>query len=172
MVELNIHILTSDGFKHIDWVKKSIVPLPEIRSFEFNEPRNYKQSDQFDLTRLCELELTRSRWYDINLFPFPEEMKLILAKFTNYFILEAGFYTQVGVLLIKLKFRAVKTGVCDLDEIGKVILKIVKEDEEICNEIRAKTLLFDKSSKLEMRVGDSLTFYLTKEITVHYEETI
>jgi len=48
-----------------------------------------------------------------------------------------------------------------LKELG-VNLLIKKKDEEVSIEIKRKGLAYDLDNQLEMRVGDILTFYLSK----------
>lgn len=171
-VDLNIKFFSGNSFKEVKWLDMIVVPRNPSVSFELNKTRDYKESEYFDLTRICEIELAKSRWIDLNQFDYISELDKILKVFSEVFEFKEGFFAHNGIFLLKLVFEAKNQGHCDLSECGRILLKVKGATKKVKNEVRVKTLMIDRSSTLEMRQGDRMTFYLAKDFEPEIDNDI
>ena len=80
---------------------------------------------------------------------------------SNFKILRV-LYDDIGYLVFKVFLKAFKSGEIDnKDEIGiKFIIR--QRNDIVLNEIKKNDLLFEQRNDFELRVGDTIIFYLTK----------
>lgn len=91
---------------------------------------------------------------------------LILNKinllFQPNFEVKEVWFDDIGYLIFKISLIAVKKGqLHSFIELG-ILINILNENDAISNEVKKNCLLFDRKNELQCRIGDNLTFYLSK----------
>lgn len=125
-------------------------------------PSRTRDATSEDNPRICEYEDLCNHWKNLGLL---EEKELVAKQLSNVFepcfqIVNVHF-EDVGYLIFKVILKAVLTGeINGKPELG-IELVIKEKNDEIVNEIKKNDLLFERRNKFELRVGDTIIFYLT-----------
>lgn len=126
------------------------------------EIRNYKSIDCFDLKRICETEIQKSVWKTELTQKAKEISNLIENWLKPYFVVTYVVFDDSDFLKVRLETKAVSKGLCNLIEWFEMVV-LVKEDNAVCNEVVKKSLFAGRKDKLEMKIGDRLTIYVSCE---------
>ena len=113
--------------------------------------------------RICEYENVCYHWKNLSFLKEKNEVMIQLESiFNSNFKIIRVLYDDIGYLVFKVFLKAFKSGEIDnKDEIGiKFIIR--QRDDIVLNEIKKNDLLFEQRNDFELRVGDTIIFYLTK----------
>ena len=119
--------------------------------------------------RICQYEYSCRHWklFNKNNFKLNELIKKIKNYFQkNFMIKEMTYNDNTTFLIVKLNLVANSHGIFEfnnIDNISETHIIIRNKDEIIQNEINKNNIPFEKRQILEIRVGDSLTVYLSLE---------
>jgi hypothetical protein len=132
-----------------------------VSDIQMNKSNALLQNNK-DYSMFCELEYVRSKWRDIQFF---HGRNVVLARINNmfksFFEIKNGHYDDVGYYLFKFEMIARVPGRTTYSrEIGLDII-IKGEYDVTVNEVKKNDLLFEKINFLELRVGDTLIFYIS-----------
>jgi len=169
---LNINLFSDKGLvKRIKWSKiliedldESIVNYFNKDEFSIREIKSHREVLDFDLSRYCELEIIKSRWLTLkgNLTDHDLIINKINSLFEPNFKVNDIWFDDIGYLIFKISLTAVKKGqLHSFLELG-ILIEVLNESEIISNEVKKNCLLYDRKNELQLRVGDSLYFYLSK----------
>jgi hypothetical protein len=132
--------------------------------YSIKEIMEKREVFDFDLSRFCELEIIKSKWITLkgNLTDHDLIMNKICLLFEPYFKIEEVWFDDIGYLIFKISLTAIKKGqLHSFLELG-ILIEVLSVNEQISNEVKKNCLLFDRKNELQCRVGDHLTFYLSK----------
>ena len=173
-IELNINLLTDKGVvKKVKWSNLLVEEIPlqtelpdqEIMSTGYyQEFQNKREVLDYDLSRFCELEIVKSKWLTLkgNLTDYDLILNKINALFEPYLKVNDVQFDDVGYLIFKIKLIAVKKGqLPSYAELG-ILIEVISENEPIVNEVKKNSLIFDRKNQLQLRIGDHMIFYLSK----------
>ena len=95
------------------WQKLVTVPIPKINFLNFNEGHRYREIADLNLSRFCELELTKNKWTDVALSK--DETVIHYAKNIQnllypMFCVHKMQYDDLGIFYFKIYAIAIKTG--------------------------------------------------------------
>ena len=113
--------------------------------------------------RICEYEDVCYHWKNLSFLKEKKEVMIQLENiFNSNFKILRVLYDDIGYLVFKVFLKAFKSGEIDnKDEIGMKFI-IRQRNDIILNEIKKNDLLFEQRNDFELRVGDTIIFYLTK----------
>lgn len=123
-----------------------------------------KEVLDFDLTRYCEIEILKSNWITLkgNLTDHDLILNKISALFEPSFQINNVWFDDIGYLVFKIHMTAIKKGpLHSFLEIG-IMIEIKGNNETISNEVKKNCLVFDRKNELQIRIGDEIIFYLSK----------
>ena len=159
-VKIAINLFNLKGLVDIKSLKWHSVILEEI-------PIIPKNIDEFNISqipadRICELETLLHHWVPYDYHPDSKSLGP-LDCFTPLMILKEAKYCGVGMLALRIIYQLNQIGRLQngLKELGMNLI-VRSKKEEITVEIKRKGLAYDLDNHLEMRVGDFLTFYLSR----------
>lgn len=133
-------------------------------NYNLKDKKEKKEIVDFDLSRFCELEIIKSKWITLkgNLTDYDLILNKVSLLFEPLFSVDNVYYDDIGYLIIKICLTAIKKGqLQSFFELG-VHIEVLEEYETICNEVKKNCLLYDRKNELQLRIGDKLTFYLSK----------
>ena len=96
------------------WLKLATVPIPKIDFLNFNEGHRYREIADLNLSRFCELELTKNKWTDIalskddNVINYAKNIQNLLHPM---FYVSKMQYDDLGIFYFKIYAVAIKTGI-------------------------------------------------------------
>ena len=164
---INFEIFTSNN----DFVNPSSIVII-LKSFDLKKHINDLEIKKYNNLRICEYENICFHWKFINNEKSINFFKDIIIKikknFENFFDITNISYESIGFFVFKVNLVAVKPGRIENykmdDDLGINII-IRKKNEVVENEIKKNNLLLERRDIYELRVGDTLTLYLsTKKI--------
>lgn len=172
---MTINLYTEKGFfKKIKWGGMILTEIDNVNNFEVDSKPKVNQNYQiykdkkevldFDLTRYCEIEILKSNWITLkgNLTDHDLILNKISALFEPSFQINNVWFDDIGYLVFKIHMTAVKKGqLHSFLEIG-ILIEIKGNNETISNEVKKNCLVFDRKNELQIRIGDVLIFYLSK----------
>jgi hypothetical protein len=124
-------------------------------------PTNKLEMDDID-PRICEMEILKNRWRDIQYFPNNDLIIEKISKiFDGCFKIEKIIYDDVGYIIFKVYLKAVTKGVINKSEELGITIKVKNSNEIIKNEVKKNNLVFEKRNVLEIRKNEILVFYLS-----------
>lgn len=146
-----------------------IEDLPEIdlsikQTFDIPHIQSKREVLDYDLSRYCELEILKSKWVTLkgNLTDHDLILNKIHLLFDPIFTINEVWFDDIGYLIFKIDLTAIKKGqLQSFLELG-ILIEVYNEDEIISNEVKKNCLLYDRKNELQCRIGDNLTFYLSK----------
>ena len=112
--------------------------------------------------RICEYEDICYHWKNLSFLKDEKKVMIQLESiFNSNFKIIRVLYDDIGYLVFKVFLKAFKSGEIDnKDEIGiKFIIR--QRNDIVLNEIKKNDLLFEQRNDFELRVGDTIIFYLT-----------
>lgn len=155
-------------------VKKT--PLLSFKEFEIAKTTResvFLNTHKY-LNRYCELELLQSGWKHIS--KLAEHLKtsskkydskiteIIVNKtksrFSPFFDIKRILFNDIGFLIFKIILEAEETGVMHPDIIGLKI-EVKPKNHIVVNEVKKNSLLYENCDKLEMKLGDTLVYYIS-----------
>jgi hypothetical protein len=176
-IEISINLISERGFINFSsfkWIKMKFQNIPKIESIQFSQVHGSKEIAEFDLSRICELEIIKNKWFDIKLQPCSFVNKFVNdfnKSFSAFLKADKIFYDIQGYYLIRIFFISVKEGSCilliyslgliNLENYFGININIKAKNESLRNEIKKNCLVFDRCNKLQIRIGDELIFYIT-----------
>lgn len=112
--------------------------------------------------RINEFEYLKTKWREIHSFGKSEEiLKKIKNIFDPFFTIKKAFFDDVGHLIFKFVLIADKPGLLiNENELGIKIL-IKNKNESTINEIKKNNLIYEKKSKIDIRINDTIIFYFS-----------
>ena len=163
---INFEIFTSNN----DFVDPSSIVII-LKSFDLKKHINDLEIKKYNNLRICEYENICFHWKFINNEKsnfFKDIIIKIKKNFENFFDITNISYESIGFFVFKINLVAVKPGRIENykmdDDLGINII-IRKKNEPVENEIKKNNLLLERRDIYELRVGDTLTLYLsTKKI--------
>ena len=111
-----------------------------------------------------ELENLKKVWRKIDYIENNEFVKNnIIQLFENYFLIENIFFADVGYYIFKIIMTANKIGtyIGNDNNIG-IKINIIAKDDILENEAKKNNLIFDEKNELNVRLNDSIIFYITQ----------
>ena len=174
-LDKGIQIIPTFKWKTIVFNEIPQIDLLDISSSSSHKRKSNENTNKeildFDLSRFCELEISKNIW--VNLSSRDPHNKSILAiktVFEPIFIVKDIFCDDVGYIIYKIVLIACKEGRLSknlinessiLSDIGISI--VVKHfDSIIINEVKKNFLVYDRMNQVECRIGDNVIFYFTK----------
>lgn len=169
------------NFENFKWGKESVEEYVIMKKVLLNPEYNFNKrspGDKIDLVRVCELEFIKKNWKDISGLSEPtfdsyitkfdfntlEKILNLLSAikhlFQPYFKLTKAWADEDTNITLKLLFEASSEGSSSKQEDIGIRLKVVQETSKIRNEVKKNGLLYDNSNELQLRIGDSLIFYI------------
>ena len=89
-------------------------------------------------------------------------IKKLKSLFEPNFIIQKVLWDDVGYYLFKIFLIASQKGrLKSSNEIG-IKISIKNIDEPLINEVKKNCLLFDGKNQIQIRIGDILVFYISK----------
>ena len=164
---INFEIFTSNN----DFIDPSSIVII-LKSFDLKKHINDLEIKNYNNLRICEYENICFHWKFINNEKSINFFKDIIIKikknFENYFDITNISYESIGFFIFKVNLVAVRPGIIEnykmVDDLG-INMIIRKKNEVVENEIKKNNLLLERRDIYELRVGDTLTLYLsTKKI--------
>lgn len=131
---------------------------------DYSQIQSKREVLDFDCTRFCELEIVKSKWLNIqgNLTDYDLIMNKIITLFDPCFQIDNVWFDDIGYLIFKIHLTAIKKGILNsYIELG-ILIEVKGEKEPISNEVKKNFLIYDRKNELEVRIGDTLVFYLSK----------
>lgn len=168
--EFTVNIITDKGVMNIRklfWHNIKLFPTPKENFFEFSKENCPKREIiDFNMCRYCELEVMKSEWSDIEVMEHANEVKESLNQvFKENFNIEKILYDDVGYYIFKVYLKPIKEGtVTEIEKIG-INLKIVGDSDNAHNEVKKNSLIYDRKNELQIHIGDTLVYYLTRSKT-------
>lgn len=160
---LSINVISSLGlinFNSFQWKKLKYHPLKNEICYELNSKCKRKQ---IYYSRICEIEIAKTKWIQINRELPPQ----ILREIENYnLILNKNFtiisiqWDNIGYIILKIKAKALTPGVIIKNTFIGIDISIIPREETLSNEIKKNGLIYDNENSLQIRVGDTILFYL------------
>jgi len=162
-VKIAINLFNLKGLVDIKSLKWQSVLLEEIPLI----PKHITESNIFQIPpdRYCELETLLHEWVPYEYYFTSNNLLASLDCFSPLMILKEAKCCGVGMLALRIVYQLNQAGClkAGLKELG-VNLVVRNKKEEITIEIKRKGLAYDLDNQLEMKVGDLLTFYLSRPI--------
>ncbi len=162
-------ILDFDSF---EWLNLKSENNPCIDPIEYNPSRHKKEILEFDLSRICELEIIKNNWNDYsNITNSMEEeaayrmVNLIQELRSNLmpcFRINKILFDEMGYLLLKIYLEAKEIGYITASKLLGINFIIKGIDQNVVNELKKNGLLFDRSNTFQLRKGDELVLYISK----------
>lgn len=165
--EINLNLFTDKGIIDINsfkWMNLNINKVPQFNFLEFsNEHNKLREVLDFDLSRFCEMEIMKNKWTDlIHMENYENIIKKLKSLFEPNFIIQKVLWDDVGYYLFKIFLIASQKGrLKSSNEIG-IKISIKNIDEPLINEVKKNCLLFDGKNQIQIRIGDILVFYISK----------
>jgi hypothetical protein len=167
-IEVCINLLSLFGLLRlgsIAWqppiLQNSKVMLKSL-SLESEDEIVRKKLHLFKVSRVCEVEINCSEWYDSKYYPVNKQASSLegLSPFLKLLKFE---FTGCEVVTSKLTFRAETPGVVpeSLSTIG-IWVEVVNPNSEVRLEVRRLGLLYDRQVPIRLRVGDELVVYVSR----------
>lgn len=179
----DIGILSSKGIKFILKIR-TLKPIDKFYDFTISNKQEvnlsyYKHSvsPKKPNIRMCELEVIKSVWADINNFNFSftgtkenlNSHKLNIKETINkkvedvfhpFFKVIKILVCDMGYFIFKIILQAVETGIISRERLGiKIVIK--QQNKKIRNEVKKNGLLYENSNSLELRLNDYLICYIS-----------
>ena len=156
---INFEIFSSNN----EFINPSSIKII-LKSFDLNQYLNNLKIKGFNNLRICEYENIYFHWKYINNEKSINDFKDIILKikdnFGPYFEILNISYETIGFLIFKINLVAVKAGKTDNKDFGVNII-IRNRNDVVENEIKKNSLFFERRAVYELRVGDTITFYLS-----------
>ena len=161
-VRIAINLFNLKGLVDLKFIKWHSVILEEIPSI----PKIIDENNisQIPPDRMCELETLLHDWVPYDYHPDSKSLGP-LDCFSPLMILKEARYCGVGMLALRIIYQLNQTGhlTNGIKELG-VNLIVRGKKEEVTVEIKRKGLAYDLENQLEMKIGDILTFYLSRPV--------
>jgi len=177
MIEINLNILTQQGlldFNSFTWVKYQKNKLKLTNFIDIKNKVFDQDISDFDMCRICELEIMNKGWQCQE----KQENNSILNKvkflFEPTFLIQKMFWDDVGYDLFKFYLIAACKGIFKHNKLGTVIheealglkIKVVDYMDPIMNEVKKNGLIYERNDNFQVRIGDIVVFYISKNKTV------
>ena len=168
-VELTINLFTDKGLMDIKkfvWNKITVFKTPKEDFLNYsNENILKREIVDFDTSRYCEMELCKGKWNDINLLEnndtFIENVK---KKLIEFFDIQKILFDNVGYYIFKIYLKGKKQGKIEYDNELGINIKIIEKGCDKSNEAKKNNLLFDRKNEIQLHIGDTLVFYITRNV--------
>jgi hypothetical protein len=116
-----------------------------------------------DLTRICEEEDAEIDWGDItHLIKYNTRAINRIEGALGHFKLERLLISMVDKRINKYVLVATKAGHIKEDVFG-IAVSVVGESQSCTVEVKMVGLIIDRNTPIEMRIGDVLVFYISKD---------
>lgn len=172
-IEIAVSCSSLRGVVDVDTILWNPIKLSEIYqddAITYNKEARLHNSESSvytklvaDLSRICEEEDAEIDWSDINYCSPNERRKLFsLSLLESMFTVNKAMCSGVDVIISKYFLIASVPQMIDERVLG-IGVKIVNESECCVVEVKKLGLLIDRNRPMEMRVGDVLVFYFTKD---------
>jgi hypothetical protein len=145
---------------------------PKIDPIEYHSSRHKKEIIEFDLSRICELEIIKNNWSDYSKITNSMEeeaayrmVNLIQELRSNLmpcFRINKILFDEMGYLLLKIYLEAKETGYITATKLLGINLMIKDSDQYVTNELKKNGLLFDRSNTYQLRKGEEVVLYISK----------
>jgi hypothetical protein len=170
-VEFTLNIFTEKGLMDIRklvWNKITVFKTPnEDFLYYSNENILKREIVDFDVSRYCEMELCKGKWNDIILLDDSEiYISELINKFKNNFHILKILFDNVGYYIFKFYLEGIIPGVIGPDEEIGMKITILDQNEDKSNETKKNNLVFDRKNEIQMHVGDSFIFYISKNVEI------
>jgi hypothetical protein len=169
--QITINLLSERGLLDAKSLKWNSINLYDLNYDAESKTllKNKKNSPPIEMCRICEIEMIKNSWckYDLSNFDnklnynIEEFLKGLLNDMDKYFLLKTVYYDNMGFILLRIHFLAVNEGKCNLKLLGLEI-NVKREQITIINEVKKNGLIYDNSNFLELRKGDELILYISK----------
>ena len=132
----------------------------KFKIVDLNQNIKEIQNNYIDNIRISEYESICKHWKKVrNEYKKIDTLKELKTYFEAYFKINDIFYDSFGLIIYKFHLTAEKCGTLVNNKININI--IIKESRDyIENEIKKNNLLFERDNTFEIRVGDSIIFYV------------
>lgn len=171
-LEMTINLWTPKGiidFKRFKWLNlKAVKHQKNSTSFDYVElnelqHKKAKEIGNYDLTRFCELEAMKNSWKDIQKLPnYMTVLSSMKRMFEPMFSIQRILWDDVGYMLFKIYLKGKQPGLIHSPKELGIDLEIKDKGDKVCNEIKKNGLLYDRKNYLQIRVEDTLVFYISK----------
>lgn len=161
------------------YFKLLIKPKPNyVLDYEYiSFTKDDLKANKASITRFSEFELMKNAWTDISKLSLhlktttyiPDQIRDEIPsvifqksneKFLPFFEIKKIFFSEVGFLIFKIVLVACKVGIIPKDKVG-LLLIIKHPDELIENEVKNNSLICEYSSQLQLKLGDTLVYYIS-----------
>lgn len=120
---------------------------------------NQKKVHLYKVSRLCEVEISETEWYDAKYYTIPPRA-VQFDSFQPFLRLIKFEYSGADVILSKNTFRAETPGIV-LDSAKMFGVNVEVKQSEIRQEVKRMGLLFDRHRPIHLRVGDIFILYIS-----------
>jgi len=114
IAEFNVNLYGGDGlvnFSSFKWMNRKTETCPDNSFLELGIEAKSRDVFDFDLSRVCELEIMKNKWNDISKL---EDNQIIFKKITNLFNpsfhVNRILFDDVGYLVFKIFLIAIQPG--------------------------------------------------------------
>ncbi len=174
--EISINLISDRGildFDSFNWQNLRSEEIPRIDPIEYTPCRHKKEMIEFDLSRICELEIIKNNWNDyakLNDSYLDEDLAYRIVGIIQelrknlmpYFRINKILYDEMGYLLLKIYLEAKEIGVITANKTLGINLIIKEKNESVTNELKKNGLIFDRCNTFQLRKGDEIVFYISK----------
>ena len=134
----------------------------KIKLKSMNLEKNIKEleNNYIDNIRISEYEYICKYWKKIKI----ENNKIIFLNdikkfFDSYFLINDIFYDSFGLVIYKFNLTSKKCGTA-INKNLNINIIIKDSNDYIENEIKKNNILFERNNTFEIRIGDTIIFYL------------
>lgn len=168
---MSLNLYTEKGvIKRVKWSNMICEENPEFDYLYLKQESDYKniQSKRevldYNIAYFCELEILKSKWLNLhgNLTDHDLIMNKLITLFEPSFKINNVWFDDIGYLVFKIHLTAQKKSIVpSYLELG-ILIEIKGENEQLSNEVKKNFLVYDRKNDLQLRVNDTLIFYLSK----------
>lgn len=153
---ISINLISSLGLINFESFKWNKIKLKQIEKKKKNK----------ELSRLCEVELLKNSWQDLNeqmtpqiIFTQVEKIKKILKIYLKVIQIQ---WDNIGYFIIKVSCLGHTVGKVYYN--NEVWIDVAYKQDLVCNEIKKNGLIYDNyedNNGLQVRVGDEVILYFS-----------
>ena len=151
----NFEIYSSNNY----FIEPSSIKI-KLKSIDLNKNIKYFENNNIDSLRISEYEDICKHWKKVDeKYKYIKNLENVKNIFGTYFIINNIYRDNFGLSIYKFNLTAKKYGLLINNNINiKICIK--DSNDFIENEIKKNNLLFERRNIFEIRVGESIIFYL------------